>query len=165
MDEDHPCSTLHDGGPKNLPGMDEGGVQNPTGHQNIPDDPVLGVQQQRVELLLAEVTEEGAHTCKDVTGALDAAVSFPWLGGCTAAQLEGRLDPGGRSRPDAGLGHLRGLTNLRMLSLINTQVTDEGLEHLEGLPNLADLHLRDTQVSEEGAKNLQELMPRCEVRH
>ena len=37
---------------------------------------------------------------------------------------------------DAGLEHLKGLTQLRELNLNDTQVTDAGLEHLKGLTQL-----------------------------
>ena len=45
---------------------------------------------------------------------------------------------------DAGLAHLKGLTNLE-LDLSGTQVTDAGLSHLKGLTNLSDLDLADTK--------------------
>ena len=37
---------------------------------------------------------------------------------------------------DAGLEHLKGLTDLQTLELLHTKVTDAGLEHLEGLTRL-----------------------------
>ena len=42
---------------------------------------------------------------------------------------------------DAGLEHLKGLTQLRVLNLANTKVTDAGLEHLKGLTQLRMLYL------------------------
>ena len=36
---------------------------------------------------------------------------------------------------DAGLEHLKGLTQLQRLACGDTQVTDAGLEHLKGLTN------------------------------
>ena len=42
---------------------------------------------------------------------------------------------------DAGLEHLKGLTQLQSLCLGNTKVTDAGLEHLKGLTQLQSLHL------------------------
>ena len=40
---------------------------------------------------------------------------------------------------DAGLVHLKGLTNLRRLWLRNTKIIDGGLEHLKGLTSLETL--------------------------
>ncbi|MEC9349856.1 MAG: leucine-rich repeat domain-containing protein, partial [Planctomycetota bacterium] len=52
---------------------------------------------------------------------------------------------------DAGLKHLKGLTNLTSLYLFfNTKVTDAGLEHLRGLTNLTALWLNDTKVTDAG---------------
>jgi hypothetical protein len=58
---------------------------------------------------------------------------------------------------DAGIEHLKGLTNLRALSLGSTQVTDAGLEHLKGLTNLRQLYLHDTQVTDAGLEHLKGL--------
>jgi len=58
---------------------------------------------------------------------------------------------------DAGLEHLRGLTSLKLLSLWHTQVTDGGLEHLRGLTSLQDLYLCDTQVTDAGLECLKGL--------
>ena len=64
---------------------------------------------------------------------------------------------------DAGLVHLKDLTNLQSLSLANTQVTDAALVHLKGMTNLQSLSLADTQVTDaalvhlKGMTNLQSL--------
>jgi len=42
---------------------------------------------------------------------------------------------------------------------------DAGLEHLEGLTNLKWLRLYKTQVTEEGVKKLQQSLPNCTIRH
>jgi hypothetical protein len=55
---------------------------------------------------------------------------------------------------DAGLEHLKGLRQLRMLILGSTQVTDAGLEHLDGLNRLQVLYLMNTQVTDAGLKHL-----------
>ena len=64
---------------------------------------------------------------------------------------------------DAGLEHLKGLSNLRSLDLSNTGVTDAGLEHLKGLKSLRSLDLRHTKVSDEGVSRLQEALPDCKI--
>ena len=44
---------------------------------------------------------------------------------------------------DAGLEHLKGLSQLQRLDLASTQVTDAGLEHLKGLTQLQTLDLAE----------------------
>ncbi len=58
---------------------------------------------------------------------------------------------------DAGLEHLTGLTMLKRLNLFETQVTDAGLVHLKGLTNLKGLGLNDTQVTDSGLVHLKGL--------
>ncbi len=66
---------------------------------------------------------------------------------------------------DAGLENLKGLTNLKGLSLDSTQVTDTGLKHLKGLSHLEELSVLNTQVTPEGVKKLQQALPNCEIRY
>ncbi len=58
---------------------------------------------------------------------------------------------------DAGLEHLKGLTQLRSLILCFVQVTDAGLEHLKGLTRLKRLTLNQTQVTDAGLEHLKGL--------
>ena len=58
---------------------------------------------------------------------------------------------------DAGLAHLEGLTRLEALRLSDTQVTDSGLVHLEGLSKLRVLSLSGTQVTDAGLAHLRGL--------
>ncbi|MEO2089674.1 MAG: leucine-rich repeat domain-containing protein, partial [Gemmataceae bacterium] len=51
---------------------------------------------------------------------------------------------------DAGLKHLKGLTSLESLNLVDTQITGAGLEHLKGLTSLESLNLFSTQVTDAG---------------
>ena len=71
---------------------------------------------------------------------------------------------GGANVTEAALEHLKGLTNLKVLWLINTKVTDAGLEHLSGLTNLENLYVIGTKVSDEGVKKLQKALPNCKIR-
>jgi hypothetical protein len=64
---------------------------------------------------------------------------------------------------DAGLEHLKGLTQLQTLDLIDTQVTDGGLKHLKGLMQLRRLLLKGTRVTKEGVKTLQQALPNCRI--
>ena len=70
---------------------------------------------------------------------------------------------------DAGLVHLKGLTNLTWLEvsrdgeklrerlLSNTKVTDAGLAHLKGLNNLTGLLLAGTKVTDAGLAHLKRM--------
>jgi len=67
---------------------------------------------------------------------------------------------------DAELAHhLKGLTQLRVLVLNGTKVTDAGLEHLKGLTQLKTLQLWNTKVTDEGVKRLQQALRSCSIRH
>jgi hypothetical protein len=58
---------------------------------------------------------------------------------------------------DAGLSHLRGLTQLQELHLGSTRVTDVGLEHVQGLTQLKKLSLNSTPVTDAGLEHLRGL--------
>jgi Leucine-rich repeat (LRR) protein len=58
---------------------------------------------------------------------------------------------------DEGLKDLRGLTNLRSLFLVNTKVTDLGVNELVALKGLEGLHLSGTAVTDGGMKALARL--------
>ena len=55
---------------------------------------------------------------------------------------------------DAGLEHLRALTNLKGLRLGVTQITDAGLAKLKGLRSLESLYLGGTEITDAGLANL-----------
>ena len=65
---------------------------------------------------------------------------------------------------DAGLVHLRKLTNLKVLALNATGITDAGLKHLIGLNCLSYLDLSNTQASRNGIRELQKSLPNCQIR-
>lgn len=58
---------------------------------------------------------------------------------------------------DAGLAHLKGLTNLRSLELSFCKVGDAGLAHLKGLSRLESLYLYGTRVKGPGLEHLKGL--------
>jgi len=64
---------------------------------------------------------------------------------------------------DAGLVHLKDLTNLIWLDLSHTQITDAGLEHLKELTNPLYLNLNFTQLTDEGVKKLRQALPNCTI--
>ena len=49
------------------------------------------------------------------------------------------------------------------ISLADTQITNAGLEHLKGLTNLEGLWLNDTQVTDDGVAELQQSFLSCVV--
>ena len=63
---------------------------------------------------------------------------------------------------DAGLIHLKGLTNLHTLSLYRTKITGAGLEHLKGLTNLQKLIISGS-ITDAGVADLQKALPNCEI--
>jgi hypothetical protein len=65
---------------------------------------------------------------------------------------------------DAGLIHLRGLTDLRELDLDDTDISDAGLVHLKTMTGLKELGLYGTQVTESGVSMLQKALPRVKIR-
>ena len=62
-----------------------------------------------------------------------------------------------RNITDAGLEHLKNLKNLQVLELNFTNVTDAGIGHLKGLANLQSLNLFHTTVSDAGLEHLKGL--------
>ena len=64
---------------------------------------------------------------------------------------------------DAGLVHLKGLTNLQTLGLGFTKITGTGLVHLKGLTKLEMLSLYGTKVTDAGVAELQKALPNCEI--
>ena len=66
---------------------------------------------------------------------------------------------------DAGLVHLKGLTELQSLSMggVGSQITDAGLVHLKGLSSLQTLDLRFTQITDQGIADLKKALPNCKI--
>ena len=58
---------------------------------------------------------------------------------------------------DAGFARLKGMTNLRCLSLNGTRITDAGLEHLKGMTALFSLRLGRTDVTDAGLDHLKDI--------
>jgi hypothetical protein len=56
---------------------------------------------------------------------------------------------------DAGLVHLKGMSQLAILNLTNTNVTDAGLVHLEGPTHLSSLWLVETRITDAGLVHLE----------
>jgi internalin A len=62
-----------------------------------------------------------------------------------------------------GLAHLKGLTNLSLVGLGGTQVTDAGLVQIKGLAKLSELDVSRTQVTDAGVKELQQALPNLSI--
>ena len=59
--------------------------------------------------------------------------------------------------------HLEKLPDFSALHLCRTRVTDTGLMHLKGLTNLRIVDLRGTNVTNAGAKELKRALPRLTI--
>ena len=55
------------------------------------------------------------------------------------------------------------MTNLSSLYLWGTQVTDAGLVHLKGLTNLICLELAEARGTDAGVAELQRALPNCKI--
>ena len=55
------------------------------------------------------------------------------------------------------------MTKLEILSFWDKQITDAGLVHLRGMTHLEELVLIDTKVTAEGVKKLQAALPNCKI--
>jgi internalin A len=70
------------------------------------------------------------------------------------SHLRGLILPWEQISDAAGLGHIKGLTNLETLHLFGPTITDAGLESIQSLTNLKMLELARTSVSDAGLKKL-----------
>ncbi len=64
---------------------------------------------------------------------------------------------------DAGVADLEGLTNLQYLSLGATGVTAAGMKHVEGMKQLQVLHLFYTKLPSGCIQELQAALPQCSI--
>jgi hypothetical protein len=58
---------------------------------------------------------------------------------------------------EADLEHLKGLTKLRRLGLVDTRLNDAGLKRLEGMTSLEMLYLNENPITDAGLENLRKL--------
>jgi hypothetical protein len=139
-------------------------------------DRLRGLKHLRnLTLLSTKVTDAGLEKVKDwpqlesldlteteVTNAgLEKLKALPHL---ESLILNGSHQEGNRVT-DAGLAHLKGLSQLKVLSLSSEKITDAGLANLKGLSQLRELYLQNTQVTDQGVKELQEALPGCKIKH
>ena len=55
------------------------------------------------------------------------------------------------------------MPNLTSLNIWNARVSDAGLEHVKALTNLQQLGLFQTDVTDGGVKKFKEALPDCEI--
>jgi hypothetical protein len=108
----------------------------------IPEKPVVSVK------VLFEVDDE------DLASLAELLTAFPQL---TALHFKSP------QLSDAGLVHLKRLSQLRNLSLESAAITDAGLTELQALTYLEALNLKDTKVTDAGVESFQKAMPKTKV--
>jgi hypothetical protein len=119
---------------------------------------VQRVRAQRKAAAAIEKLGGGVGYADESDGRIRGAVA--WMGKLFGEDLSGDVTSvilDGPSINDAALAHLRGLAQLRWLSLTNTRISDAGLTHLRGLRELGSLELANTMVSDTGLAHLRGL--------
>ena len=115
------------------------------------------------EQAMAEMKKLGGYWasagCLDLSFSHVTDAGLEHLKGLTDLQW---LDLRNAEITDAGLEHLKGL-KLQELLLTNTHVTDAGLKHLKGLTKLQRLFLNGTQVTDTGINDLREAFPNLNI--
>ena len=127
-------------------------------------------REQDVETIVENKSSPATSAAKPVETQEQAIAAIKKLGGKVTIERKSpnkliHVDLRGIKVTDAGLVHLKGLTNLQTLYLYRTKVTDAGLVHLKGLTNLQFLSLYNTKVTDEGVKKLQTALPNCNISH
>ena len=93
----------------------------------------------------------------------EAVTAIEKLGG----RISKRVTSGGITwTAVAWLGRLAGedlASDVTRVDFSNTQVTDAGLEHLRGLTELQEVGLSNTQVTDAGVAELQKTLPNCKI--
>jgi len=66
---------------------------------------------------------------------------------------------------DDGLEHVNKLTDLRLLRVHGTDVSDKGLPHLHNMHRLVRIELYGTEVTPEGVARLRQALPTTQIEH
>ena len=120
---------------------------------------------QSIAILLLVLTGQATAQNKPTPTQAEAIAAIEKLGGSVRVDLKKpgkpviavsfyRTNTKVSKVTDAGLVHLKGLTELQTLQLANTKVTDAGLVHLKGLTKLQKLELYNTKVTDAGLMHL-----------
>jgi len=109
VDQNHTSGTLDDGGPEHFPRMYQRCIEDAAGNQHTPDHPVLGVEEERMELFLGQIPEEGPDPGEDIAGSPNRLILSPRFHGRSTSQFHSRHNSGGggRSNPRLGFQHTR----------------------------------------------------------
>jgi|GEM_PF-3429117 len=84
-------------------------------------------------------------------------VSIKWLETLSELETLTHLSINTRSFDNSLLDKIPTLQNLRILDLINSEITDQGLISLKRFPNLTSLDLSDTKITDEGLRVIAEI--------
>jgi hypothetical protein len=79
---------------EDLPGVDQGSVEDPPRHEDIPEDTMLRVEEDGAELLLKAIPHSRSDPTVDVVRPPDPRAGHSGLNGGPAPQFEGCHDPG-----------------------------------------------------------------------
>jgi len=104
VDQDDRRGTLDDGGAEDLPGVNQGSVEDSPRDGHVAQDPMLRVEEQRVKLLVGEIAQTRSHEGMDICRASDPGSIRQSLLCCPTPQLESGQNArcGGRSDPRDG---------------------------------------------------------------
>jgi hypothetical protein len=128
-------------------------------------------------LVSAEVTDEHLQEIGRLQSVSHLAVGADWWNGRQAklsyagidqiAALPNLmyLDLSGTSLDDRAAKSLARAQTLKVLYLIETEISDEGLLHLAPLKNLATINVSGSLVTKAGSDAFQAAMPNCEVQN
>lgn len=118
-----------------------------------------GVFNTFIFLLLCSGCGQTDESATDSIKALGGIIIRDETGNVIRVNFSGSMihDLSDRTISDAGLVHLKGLTNLTTLELAGTKISDAGLVHLKGLTHLTTLDLHFTEVCDAGLVHLKEL--------
>jgi hypothetical protein len=64
---------------------------------------------------------------------------------------------------DAGVAHLKGMTNLRRLFIYGGSISNKSIETLKGLSKLEAITFKDTAVTDGGILELRETLPKAKI--
>lgn len=130
---------------------------------------LASLRMLRLDSVESESGWEGLAECLNALPALEElAFNYTALDDAALAQIKGTqgiatLDLSGSAVTDAGMPHLRELTNLRHLMLDYTALSGAGLTQLAAHSSLKTLSLVGTAVTESRVAELRAAMPGCTI--
>ena len=125
----------------------------------------IGLSLFTVKMQQASRQREAVSSIRELLGwvGYDTGIRAPkWVRDLLGDDFLGNVSRAGLPT-DAGVEHVKGLTQLQSLSLWGTKITDAGLVHLQGLTELQTLELEATQVTDAGVTEIQRTLPNCRI--